>query len=105
MNVAVLASTGNACGIAAYTRDLVDALEGLAEVSFEPIEIGKQSEEHYREQADRLNRADVIHVQHEHSFWGGVLPGHSSFWVLRYLLNKPVVITAHTTSSLAELLR
>ncbi len=105
MKVAMLASTGNACGIAAYTRDLVEALNGLAEVVFEPIEVGKQSEAHYREQADRLNQAEVIHIQHEHSFWGGILPGKSSFWTLRYLLKKPVVITAHTTYSLAELLR
>lgn len=105
MKVAMLASTGSACGIAAYTRDLMAGLEGLVEVELESIEVGKQSEEHYRAQADRLNSADVIHIQHEHSFWGGILPNQSAFWVLRYLIKKPLVITAHTTYSLAELLR
>jgi glycosyltransferase involved in cell wall biosynthesis len=101
----MLTSVGDRCGIAAYTRSLVAALEGMVEVSVEPIQVGKRPAEHYRDQATRLNRADVIHIQHEHSFWGGILPNQSAFWVLRYLLDKPVVVTAHTTTSLADLLK
>jgi len=101
----MLTSVGDGCGIAAYTRALVDALDEFADVTVEPIEVGRQPVEHYEAQAERLNQADVIHIQHEHSFWGGILPGHSAFWNLRYLLKKPVVLTAHTTTSLRDLLK
>lgn len=105
MKVALHASTGDRCGIAAYTRDLMAALAERVEVDFVPIQVGKQEPAHYREVADRLNHADVVHIQHEHSFWGGILPKQSAFWVLRYLIEKPLVVTAHTTTSLAGLLR
>ena len=101
----MVTSVGPNCGIAAYTRELVGALSQLVQVNVLPIEIGKQPVEHYVQQAETLNDADVIHVQHEHSFWGGILPGHSAFWEFRYLLKKPLVITAHTTTSLSAMLR
>lgn len=105
LTVAMLTSVGDRCGIAAYARGLVPALSELADVTVEPVEVGRQPLEHYQAQAERLNRADVVHIQHEHSFWGGVMPGHSAFWNLRYMLEKPVVVTAHTTTRLRDLLR
>lgn len=105
LRVAMLTSVGDRCGIAAYTRSLVKALREFADVTVEPIEVGRQPLEHYQAQAERLNRADVIHIQHEHSFWGGIMPNHSAWWNLRYLLKKPVVLTAHTTTSLRDLLK
>lgn len=105
LRVAMLTTVGDRCGIAAYSRALVEALRDFVEVEVVPIQVGRQPTQHYREQAERLNQADVVHVQHEHSFWGGILPGRSAFWELRYLISKPFVITAHTTYSLAELLR
>lgn len=98
-------SVGDLCGIAQYTRELVRALGEFAEVVVEPIEAGRQSDAFYQDQASRLNLADVVHIQHEHSFWGGIMPGHSAFWTMRYLIQKPVVITAHTTTSLSVLLK
>jgi glycosyltransferase involved in cell wall biosynthesis len=105
MKVAMLTTVGDHCGIANYTRELVAELSQLVELSVEPIEPGKQEMAHYQAQAERLNEADLIHIQHEHGFWGGIMPGSSAFWNMRYLLKKPVVITAHTTYSLAEMLR
>lgn len=109
LRIGMLTTTGDRCGIAAYTRALVAALSELpgTQVTVVPISEGRQPPEHYREQALLLNAPDidVVHIQHEHSFWGGVLPRSSAFWELRYLINKPIVLTAHTTYSLAELLR
>jgi glycosyltransferase involved in cell wall biosynthesis len=116
MKVAMVTTTGDRCGIAAYTRALIDGLLGLAEVEVEivPITEGRQPTSHYVAQAERLNAPDigVVHIQHEHSFWGGVLPrrpfplrADTGYWELRYLIQKPIVVTAHTTYSLAELLR
>lgn len=105
MKVGMLTTVGDRCGIAAYSRDLAASLHKLVDLTIVPINPGKQSLEHYQEQAKRLNAADVVHIQHEHSFWGGILPNQSAFWNMRYLIQKPVVITAHTTTSLADLLR
>ena len=116
MKVAMVTTTGERCGIAAYTRALIAGLESLPDVEVEvvPITEGRQPTAHYVAQAERLNAPDVsvVHIQHEHSFWGGILPrspfplrADTGYWELRYLLQKPVVVTAHTTYSLAELLR
>ncbi len=105
----MLTTTGSDCGIAAYslalTRSLVDCC-GIDVITV-PITPGKQPFPHYEEQAILLNGADidVVHIQHEYSFWGGVLPRSSSFWQMRYLIKKPLVMTAHTTYSAAEMLR
>jgi len=116
MKVAMVTTTGERCGIAAYTRALIEGLESLpdTEVEVVPITEGRQPTAHYVSQAERLNAPDVsvVHIQHEHSFWGGVLPrrpyplrADTGYWELRYLIQKPIVVTAHTTYSLAELLR
>jgi glycosyltransferase involved in cell wall biosynthesis len=109
MKVAMVTTVGEHCGIAAYTRALIEGLRTLPDIEVEvvPITEGKQPTAHYVAQGERLNAGDidVVHIQHEHSFWGGVLPRSSAFWELRYLIKKPVVLTAHTTYSLAELLR
>ncbi len=108
MKIGMLTSVGEKCGIASYTRALMEALNEIDVVSIEvvPITPGRQPIEHYREQADILNSEDidVVHIQHEYSFWGSVLPKRWGYWELRYLLKKPIVLTAHTTYDLADLL-
>ncbi|HLK59433.1 MAG TPA: glycosyltransferase [Chthonomonadaceae bacterium] len=105
----MLTTIGERCGIASYTRALIEGLRTLpeTEVQVVPITEGRQPTAHYNEQAEILNApdVDVVHVQHEHSFWGGILPKASSYWELRYLIKKPIVLTAHTTYSLAQMLR
>lgn len=109
MKVAMLTTTGPRCGIAAYTRALVEGFSHVpdTEIVVVPIEEGRQTIVHYREQAKILNGddIDVVHIQHEHSFWGGIMPRASAFWEMRYLIEKPVVLTAHTTTALTDLLK
>ena len=109
MKIAMHATVSERCGIAAYSTALTDALNGLPDTQVEitPIREGKRPPEEYQAIAEKLNAADVdvIHLQHEHSFWGGIMPKSSAFWEFRYLLKKPVVITAHTTYTVAEMLR
>jgi glycosyltransferase involved in cell wall biosynthesis len=127
MKIGMVTTTGPRCGIAAYTRELTAALQSLPDTAVEvvPITEGRQPSELYRAQAERLNAPDidVVHIQHEHSFWGSILPPmsdvktllqlalrlrqtspSSAYWEFRYLLQKPVVLTAHTTYTLAEML-
>src|SRR5579859_1767847 len=105
----MLTTVGDRCGIAAYTRELVKGLETLpdTDVAVVPITEGRQLKEHYIQQSEVLNAPDidVVHIQHEHSFWGVIMPQSSAYWELRYLIKKPLVLTAHTTYSLEQLLK
>lgn len=105
LRVGMVASAGNRCGIAAYTAALMAELAPLAEMSFEAVQPGKQPLAHYEAIAQRLNGCDVVHIQHEYSFWGSVMPGANAFGAFRAMLGNPVVVTAHTTYSAAQMLR
>lgn len=104
IRVGMLTTVSDRCGIAAYSRELGAALREFVDLTVEPIVIGRQAPEHYAAQAARLNALDVVHIQHEHSFWGSIRPGGSGFWVVRRLIERPVVVTAHIPGALAELL-
>jgi glycosyltransferase involved in cell wall biosynthesis len=108
MKVAMLTTVGERCGIAAYTAALVEALRRMPGVDVEvtPIRPGMQPASHYVKQARRLNSpdVDVVHIQHEYSFWGGFRPRRSSYWYLRSLIRKPVVQTAHSPLPVRRLL-
>lgn len=102
MKIAMVTTVGDRCGIASYSASLAESLRLVPETEIEvvPITVGEQPPEHYAEQAHRLNAddVDVVHFQHEFSFWGFPPPrGRSAFAELRALVHKPTVITAHTT--------
>jgi glycosyltransferase involved in cell wall biosynthesis len=100
MKIAMLTTAGERCGIASYSAALVASLRTLpdTDVRVVPIAAGEQSESHYEQQAAQLNAPDVdlVHIQHEFSFWGFPLPGRSKFAEFRRLIRPPVVMTAHT---------
>lgn len=100
------ASTEERCGIAAYTDALSAELERLGiEVDRVPVPYQDRDPDRFRETVERLNAADLVHVQHEYTFWGGIAPGTSSLPSYYRALKKPRVVTAHTIFSAAELLR
>ena len=108
MKIAMLTTVGQRCGIAAYSAQLVASLRALPDTDVEivPIAVGEQPASHYEEQARALNApdVDVVHIQHEFSFWGFPTPGRSRFAELRRLIERPVVLTAHTTLALSAML-
>jgi polysaccharide biosynthesis protein PslF len=103
-----------ACGIATFTKDLVDSVEKLSifkppvliainntEQSYDydkrvKWQINPAEAESYSEVADQINTSDVdvINVQHEFGLFGG---DHGEN-ILRFLeeIDKPVVTTLHT---------
>jgi glycosyltransferase involved in cell wall biosynthesis len=102
MKIAMVTTVGERCGIGSYSACLADSLRLLRDTDVElvPITVGEQPAAHYEEQARALNAADVdvVHFQHEFSFWGFPMPGRrSAFAELRALVRKPCVVTAHTT--------
>lgn len=102
------------CGIATYTKDLVDAISRLyvvkgpavlaindkgshynydSEVEFQ---IARERVESYVEAAEYVNDSDIdiVNLQHEFGLFGGVWGEH----VLSFLekLEKPIITTLHT---------
>jgi len=94
------------CGIASYTAALIEELRGL-QVDVDVVDVPYTDRDVSRMEARlaRLNAADLVHVQHEYTFWGGVAPRSSSLAAYYRKLRAPRVVTAHTVFSAAELLR
>jgi glycosyltransferase involved in cell wall biosynthesis len=82
------------CGIAHYTDSLVRALPTGIEVKVTRGSFDSMSREQYEALGDRLNDADVIHVQHEYAYWGGMGPG-TGYFAFMQAVHRPVVMTVH----------
>ena len=98
LRLALLTSASPRCGIAAYSDRLVEALRPHVEVDVVPVSLP------FDESLSRLNAADLVHIQHEYSFWGSALPGKSRFPDLLSHLDRPWVVTAHTVAPAEEVL-
>lgn len=106
MKTAIWTSRAQRCGIAAYSDALAAELRALGlDIDLVPVPGDDRSSRLQAELLERLNSADLIHIQHEYSFWGGIAPGKSSLPVYLKRLRKPRVTTAHTVFTTAELLR
>lgn len=94
------------CGIAAYAAALARELERLG-VAVDVVPVPYTDRDPGRRAAAlaRSNAAELVHVQHEYTFWGGVAPGASSLPAWYRGLRRPRVVTAHTVFTAAELLR
>lgn len=107
MKVGMLTSISDKCGISDYSRRLSENLSKLAEVIIVPVyDSEKPWEVYLKESSEVLNSCDVIHIQHEYSFWR-ILPGPDgllgTFSAQRSRLTRPVVLTAHTLDTLTQL--
>lgn len=96
VKVALLTSDRDRCGIARYSRDLLTALASLVEVDLVPIHPWPPE----GERLERLRAADIVHLQHEYSFWGTAFPPPRSFYEGLERFRRPgrLVITAHTVA-------
>jgi glycosyltransferase involved in cell wall biosynthesis len=106
MKIGMWTSWETRCGIASYTASLVEELRGLGvEVDVVPVPYTDRDPSKMQAATARLNAADVVHVQHEYTFFGGIAPGVSSLPRYYRQLRRPRVVTAHTVFSASELLR
>jgi glycosyltransferase involved in cell wall biosynthesis len=97
VKVALLTSDRERCGIARYSRDLYAELSRLIEVTLVPIHPWPPE----GERLSRLQAADVVHLQHEYSFWGTAFPPPRAYYEGLELFRKPgrLVLTAHTVAA------
>lgn len=104
------------CGIATYSRDLIEALRTYTRASFEPLVCALESEgrqycydaevgytlcaasfEDYHRMAGEINadrEVRGVFIQHEFGLFGGEYGDH--LLLLLYHLNKPAIVTFHT---------
>lgn len=103
------------CGIATYSRDLIDALRKHIQIPFEPLVCALESDgrhayapevrhrlcatslEDYPRVAEDINADSEIRgvfIQHEFGLFGSEYGDH--LLLLLYHLNRPVIVTFHT---------
>ncbi|MHB0998365.1 MAG: glycosyltransferase [Armatimonadota bacterium] len=105
MKLGMLTSTDERCGISQYTRDLCSGFGPDIDLDIVPVHMPSEPWLCYIEQsAGRLNRCDVVHIQHEYSFWGSILPGKNRYFTHMKSIDRPKVITAHTLDSVDDML-
>jgi glycosyltransferase involved in cell wall biosynthesis len=95
MRINFLTSWGERCGIAEYSRLLVDALRPEVDVEVVPATFRASSKTVYRAMGAALNGGDVAHVQHSHAFFGGMHPWRSGWAALAGAVRRPVLVTVH----------
>jgi glycosyltransferase involved in cell wall biosynthesis len=105
VKVAIWTSWQTRCGIASYTASLVEELRRLeVEIDVVPVPYAERDPARMAEILARLNAADLVHIQHEYTFWGGVVPRSSSLPAYYGQMKRPRVVTAHTVFTAGELL-
>lgn len=105
MKVGMLTSTAERCGIAVYSSDLADGLRTLVDLEIVPTwDRSTPWDSYLAESSGRLNECDLVHIQHEYSFWGSVLPGQNKFFAQASSIRRPIVLTAHTLDPTRQVL-
>lgn len=106
MKVGMLASIEMRCGIARYSEDLAAGLKTLVDLEIVPTWEQSEPWESYLPQSiKRLNSCNVIHIQHDYSFWGSILPYRNRYFDHMEGLRPPKIITAHTLHTVRDMLR
>jgi glycosyltransferase involved in cell wall biosynthesis len=111
LKVWMLAPTRERCGIGDYTRLLVNGLRELPEIeevtlvstpegavrssTISALKHYLSDEQTFHALGHRLNGGDVVHIQHQYFFYGGVAPHKNHFAALLNAVRIPVVMTVH----------
>lgn len=95
MQIRFLTSWDERCGIAEYSRHLVQALQRLASVEVVPATFRRSPSATYRAMGVALNGGDVAHVQHSYAFFGGMHPLRSGWKALAGAIRRPLLVTVH----------
>ena len=94
VRVALVAPVRPRCGIADYTRALLPWLRGHTRVELIPSDDGTGRVD-YRALGERVNAADVGHVQYEHGFFLQDDDPAGNFDAFMQAVRVPVLITLH----------
>jgi len=81
------------CGVAGYSRSLVAELEKHARIEVVSLDPGSVTSP--ASLAARLNQGDVVHIQHQYPFFGGMALHRNWFNRVLGRLKRPPVVTVH----------
>ena len=95
VRVGFLTSWEERCGIAGYSRLLVEALRPLVEVDVVPASFRRSPRAVYQAMGAALNTGAVAHVQHSYAFFGGMHPVRSGWSALAGAVRRPLLVTVH----------
>src|SRR5436309_2703203 len=93
--ISMLTSWEERCGIAEYSKGLVEALRASVEVDVVPTSFRPTSRAVSAKMGQALNGAQVAHVQHSYAFFGGMRPRLAGFPDLLAAVRVPLVVTVH----------
>jgi glycosyltransferase involved in cell wall biosynthesis len=91
----MLTSWEERCGIAEYSRLLVDELRKRVSLEVTPASFQTAGPEVYAAMGRALSGADVVHIQHSYAFFGGMHPLKSRWSSLARALTRPTIVTVH----------
>jgi glycosyltransferase involved in cell wall biosynthesis len=100
----MVTSSAPRCGIASYSTALLAALDGKVTLERLAVPGPETSPVALDALAERASQADVIHLQHEFTFFNGYLPNQTTLFRFAEKLRRPVVLTAHSVLSLETLM-
>ena len=95
MQVSLLSSWQERCGIAEYSRLLVEELRRRAEVEIVPASFRRGPPATYRALGTALNAGEVAHVQHSYAFFGGMHPLRAGWATVAGAVRRPLMVTVH----------
>ena len=93
MEVKFATTWNSACGVAGYSRSLVAELKKRARI--EVVNLDPDAVISPASLADQLNQGDVVHIQHQYPFFGGMALHRNWFNRLLGRLKRPLVVTVH----------
>ncbi len=82
-------------GIAGFAAAVVPRLRSAGEVELVRLELNRPEREFYRRAAERANRCDLCHLQHNYVLFNGLFPWRERLRFFLRRLEVPVVITFH----------
>ena len=96
LNVAMITTWNCRCGIATYSKKLIDALaeQGVDVYVVRLSRFGRKTPEllHNLVQRIPVDKIDLIHVEHEYGIWQTL---EEQFYLNLKALGKPIITTAH----------
>ena len=105
MKIGMLTSASERCGISDYSAGLASGLRKIVDLTVVPVwDCAEPWDQYLLRSSSALNDSDVVHIQHEYSFWGSALPGRNKFFEQASSIKRPIVMTAHTLNPAAQVL-
>lgn len=94
--ISMITTWHDQCGIADYARALVGQLQNHAEIRVIELKKAGNTKASLNQIGLEANQSDIVHIQHEYAFFGGLMPWQNNAHHLLRVIKRPIMMTAHT---------